>query len=68
MLSCEICEIFINTYFEEHLRTAASIMLTDPQHAVGLLYSDTRQAILTSERQGGAFFYLPIAFQYFLCP
>ena len=25
MLSCEICEIFKNTYFEEHLRTDASI-------------------------------------------
>ena len=24
MLSCEICEIFKNTYFVEHLRTAAS--------------------------------------------
>ena len=24
MFSCEICEIFKNTYFVEHLRTAAS--------------------------------------------
>ena len=24
MFSCEYCEIFKNTYFEEHLRTAAS--------------------------------------------
>ena len=24
MLSCQICEIFKNTYFVEHLRTAAS--------------------------------------------
>ena len=24
MLSCEICEIFKNTYFEEHLQTTAS--------------------------------------------
>ena len=24
VLSCEICEIVKNTYFEEHLRTAAS--------------------------------------------
>ena len=24
MFSCEICEIFKNTFFEEHLRTAAS--------------------------------------------
>ena len=23
MFSCEYCEIFKNTYFEEHLRTAA---------------------------------------------
>ena len=27
MFSCEYCEIFINTYFEEHLRTAASVRL-----------------------------------------
>ena len=25
VFSCEYCEIFKNTYFEEHLRTAASI-------------------------------------------
>ena len=25
VFSCEICEIFKNTYFEEHLRTAASV-------------------------------------------
>ena len=25
MFSCEYCEIFKNTYFEEHLRTAASV-------------------------------------------
>ena len=24
MFSCEICEIFKNTYFEDHLRTTAS--------------------------------------------
>ena len=24
MFSCEHCEIFMNTYFEEHLQTAAS--------------------------------------------
>ena len=24
VLSCEVCETFKNTYFEEHLRTAAS--------------------------------------------
>ena len=24
MLSCEVCETFKNTYFEEHLRTTAS--------------------------------------------
>ena len=24
LLSCEICEIFKNAYFEDHLRTAAS--------------------------------------------
>ena len=24
VFSCEICETFKNTYFEEHLRTAAS--------------------------------------------
>ena len=25
MFSCEICEIFYNTYFEEHLPTDASV-------------------------------------------
>ena len=24
VFSCEYCELFINTFFEEHLRTAAS--------------------------------------------
>ena len=28
MLSYEICEIFKNTYFEEHLRKTASICFT----------------------------------------
>ena len=27
MFSCEYCEIFKNTYFEEHLRMTASIMM-----------------------------------------
>ena len=27
MFFCENCEIFKNTYFEEHLRTAASVFL-----------------------------------------
>ena len=27
MLSCEYCEIFKNIYFEEHLQTAASVLL-----------------------------------------
>ena len=27
VLSCEYCEIFKNTYFEEHLQTAASALL-----------------------------------------
>ena len=27
-LFCEICEIFKNTYFEEHSRTTASVMIT----------------------------------------
>ena len=26
MFSCEICQIFVNTYFEEHLRAAASAL------------------------------------------
>ena len=26
---CEICEIFKNTYFEEHLRTTASVNITN---------------------------------------
>ena len=25
VFSCEYCEIFKNTYFEEHLRTAANV-------------------------------------------
>ena len=28
VLSCEYCEIFKKTYFEEYLRTAASVLLT----------------------------------------
>ena len=27
VFSCEYCEISWNTYFEEHLRTAASVMV-----------------------------------------
>ena len=27
VLCCEYCEIFKNTYFEEHLGTAASVLL-----------------------------------------
>ena len=27
MFSCEICEVLKKTYFEEHLRTTASIVL-----------------------------------------
>ena len=29
MLSCEICEVFKNTYFEEHLGTTASEFIRD---------------------------------------
>ena len=29
MFSCEICEVFKNTYFEEHLRTSASEFIWD---------------------------------------
>ena len=29
MFSCEYCEIFKNTYFEEHLRTAVSVISTE---------------------------------------
>ena len=29
--SCEICEIFRNTYFEEHLRTTASVIYNLPK-------------------------------------
>ena len=32
MFSCEICEIFMSTYFEEHLRTAASGISTPQKH------------------------------------
>ena len=31
MFSCEICEIFNSTYFEEHMRTAASILIEDQE-------------------------------------
>ena len=30
MFSCEICELFQNTYFEEHLQTAASVSAPAP--------------------------------------
>ena len=29
MFSCKICEVFKNTYFEEHLRTTASEFIWD---------------------------------------
>ena len=32
MFSFEICEIFKNTYFEEHLRKAASICFTSKHY------------------------------------
>ena len=35
MFSCEICEFFLNTYFEKHLQTAASLILSYPQCALG---------------------------------
>ena len=37
MLSCEHCEIFKSTYFEEHLQTTASANhLINPSHATGV--------------------------------
>ena len=33
MFSCRYCEIFKNTYFEEHLRTAASRMWEENPHS-----------------------------------
>ena len=30
VFSCEICEIFKNTYFEEHLRTTVPTLLLNP--------------------------------------
>ena len=37
MLSCEHCEIFKSTYFEEHLQTTASAdHLINPSHATGV--------------------------------
>ena len=30
MFSCEYCEIFINTYFEQYLQKAASVVLVAP--------------------------------------
>ena len=35
LFPCEFCEIFKNTYFEEHLRTAGSDNLFKPYHATG---------------------------------
>ena len=32
MFSCEICEVFKNTYFEEYLRTTASEFIGDTAH------------------------------------
>ena len=29
MFSCEICEFFKNTYFQDHLETTASVNLTN---------------------------------------
>ena len=34
MLSYEICEIFKNTYFEEHLQKAASVCFTSKYYSV----------------------------------
>ena len=33
MLSCEYCETFKNTYFEEHLRTTASYFMKKNRHS-----------------------------------
>ena len=33
MLSCEICEILKNTYFEEHLRTTAAVLWKSWMHS-----------------------------------
>ena len=38
MLSCEYCKFFKNTYFEEHLRTTASLSLN-----LGNLLTDYKQ-------------------------
>ena len=39
VFSCEIYEIFNNIYFEEHLRTAASVSYPPPE--IPLLYFKT---------------------------
>ena len=36
MFSCQYCEIFKNTYFEEHPRTAASVVLLQINRSVTL--------------------------------
>ena len=38
VFSCEYCEIFQNTYFEEHLRTAASKSMEPLQFQVNQIY------------------------------
>ena len=37
VFSCEICEIFKNTYFEEHQRTTASLFILNVYHISGIL-------------------------------
>ena len=41
VLSCEICEIYENTYFEEHMRTTAPGYKTviNPFHIASLFYT-----------------------------
>ena len=39
VFSCKICEIFKNTYFEEHLRTAPSESTMKKELSIGILYS-----------------------------
>ena len=63
MFSCEYCEIFKNTYFEEHLRTAASV-LNPPAHedafeATLCLHFDMRNKMILNYGWTGINFCLP---------
>ena len=50
VFSCEYCEIFMNTYFEEHLQTAASVLLI-----IKLVYNKYWASLLNQKHNMGWF-------------